>query len=87
MNLKTILKAWAISFNPSVKQEVLAKARLEVCIGCEKFSMLGVCKACGCPVKKKIYTDEFNPCPLHKWEEVDKKHYDLNKVKTSKSII
>jgi hypothetical protein len=87
MNIKTILKAWAISFNPNDKQQVLAEARLEVCSGCDKFSMLGHCKACGCPVKKKIYTDEYNPCPLHKWKDADDTHFDKSKIKTNKSII
>ena len=75
MNLKTIIKAWAISFNPDDKQSVLAEARLKVCTGCEKLS------------KKKIYTDEYNPCPLYKWKDTDDKHFDLNKVKVNKSII
>jgi hypothetical protein len=87
MNLKTIIKAWAISFNPDDKQSVLAEARLKICTGCEKLSNLGICKGCGCPVKKKIYTDEYNPCPLYKWKETDDKHFDLSKVKVNKSII
>ena len=87
MNLKTIIKAWAISFNPDDEQAVLAEARLKICTGCDKLSGLGICKGCGCPVKKKIYTDEYNPCPLLKWKESDDKHYDLKKVKLNKSII
>lgn len=87
MNLKTIIKAWAISFNPDDKQSVLAEARLKICTGCEKLSSLGICKGCGCPVKKKIYTDEYNPCPLLKWKDADDKHFDIKKVKFNKSII
>ena len=57
MKIKTILEAWKISFNPDIKQEALAQARLKICVGCSKFSSLGHCKACGCPIKKKIRPD------------------------------
>ena len=30
-----------------------------------------VCGECGCPIAKKIFTNDYNPCPLKKWEEVD----------------
>ncbi len=35
INYKEIFNAWIISYNPTPKQEELAKLRLEVCLGCK----------------------------------------------------
>lgn len=91
IDLKQIATAWAISFNPSEEQKLLAEKRLEVCMPCDRrmqtLIKVPTCNACGCPISKKVYTDEFNPCPEGKWEKVDKKYFDLSKVKVNKTII
>ena len=75
MNIKEIIEAWAIANNPTPPQKKLANLRGEVCEVCpskKKKLTVTICKECGCPVSKKVFTNSFNPCPLKKWEEVDK---------------
>lgn len=87
MNLKQIIEAWAISFNPSQKQKEMADDRLKICAECpSRKKLLGVdmCEECGCPLTKKIFTNTPNPCPLEKWGEVDKKYF---KEKTKKTLL
>lgn len=73
----TITDAWITAANPTTEQKTLAEARWNVCIQCtefrEKREITGdpYCNNCGCPLKKKIFTKEFNECPLKKWKEVD----------------
>lgn len=88
IDLKKIIKAWSIAANPSDKQQELALKRLEICNPCEKRSQTWIsttCSACGCPISKKIYTDEFNECPLGKWEKVDLDSKLFN-TKTEKTL-
>ena len=75
MNIKRIIEAWLIAHNPDTNQKELAEARGEICDRCPsktmKFGII-VCKECGCPIAKKIFTSTFNPCPLGKWGDIDK---------------
>ena len=41
------------------------------------------CKECGCPIKKKVFSDDFNDCPLGKWEEVDSEYFPPRKKVTT----
>lgn len=72
-NVKQILEAWAISYNPSDEQAKTAAKRLEVCDGCEnklknRFGVF-VCIECGCVLSKKAFSPLENPCPLRKWDQ------------------
>ncbi len=73
----TITNAWITAANPTLEQKELAERRYEICLGCEHFrekrKMTGepYCAECGCPMKKKIFTNVFNECPIGKWKEVD----------------
>ena len=72
-NVKQILEAWAISYNPSDEQAKTAAKRLEVCDGCEnklknRFGVF-VCIECGCVLSKKAFSPLGNPCPLRKWDQ------------------
>jgi len=91
LDIHKIAKAWAISFNPSSSELLLAEKRLEVCHSCDMAANnilnISTCSACGCPLSKKVYTTDYNDCPLNKWEEVDKNYMDLTKIKTKKSIL
>lgn len=91
IDLKQIATAWAISFNPTESQKELAYQRLKVCGDCPKNTKtwlnIPTCSACGCPISKKIYTDEFNPCPIKKWQEVDDEYFDKSKIKVNTTII
>jgi hypothetical protein len=73
MNFKTIFEAWIIANNPTEKQKELAELRYEVCEKCpsKKTIVVEICGECGCPISKKIFTNEYNPCSLLKWGEVD----------------
>ena len=87
MNIKQIFEAWIIANNPTEKQLELAEARAIICDNCPSkivtFGIrIGLCGECGCPIRKKIFTNEYNPCPLLKWEETDKDYFDIKKTKT-----
>jgi hypothetical protein len=86
MNFKEIIKAWIIAGNPTPAQQTLAEARGKICDECpskkvitDKLKIGIVCGECGCPIAKKIFTDEFNPCDLKKWAEVDDLYYPNTK--------
>jgi hypothetical protein len=64
MNVKQIIEAWIISFNPTSQQRELAEIRGKVCDECPSKIMvinMATCKECGCPIGKKIFTNDFNP--------------------------
>ena len=91
MDIFEILEAWVIAGNPNKIQKELANKRANICNGCEfkkeiikgiKFSI--VCSECGCPLAKKIYTNNYNPCPEKKWSEIDEPYFD--KQKTNKTL-
>ena len=78
IDYKEIFEAWKISFKPTVKQEELAIKRLKVCLGCDfrKEVLKGIqwsayCGDCGCPLNKKVFSKNFNPCTQKKWKDVD----------------
>ena len=93
LNFKKIYTAWITSYNPSDKQKLLAEKRNEICESCPSrkiltdISKLGViCGECGCPLTKKIFSSDFNDCPLKKWEQVDSS-YQTFKSKSNKSLL
>jgi len=94
INPKQIIKAWATSFNPNTDEKELADLRKKICDSCpskkevlknKKWS--AVCSECGCPISKKVFTIEFNPCPLKKWEPVDEKFFLKQQNKENKTVI
>jgi hypothetical protein len=75
-----IFNAWITSLNPTEDQLILAQHRAAICKDCEHkqqfikdLKLAIICNLCGCPIQKKIFSNKNNPCPLKKWEEVDKK--------------
>ena len=46
------------------------KERLHTCHNCPSFSMLGLCKHCGCIMLVKAKVASFS-CPEGKWEAVE----------------
>lgn len=85
-NFKQIINAWVTSFNPSERQKELAEKRGRICDDCPSKKNIfsnkewsAICNECGCPIGKKIFTDEFNPCPLRKWESVDDSYFPNRK--------
>ena len=93
LNFKKIFNAWIASYNPTSEQKLLAEKRNEVCEMCpsrkvltNKLKLGVVCGECGCPITKKIFSNDFNDCPLKKWDEVDT-IYQTFKVKLNKSVI
>jgi len=93
IDVKDIFNSWVRSINPTDEQLSLANARFEVCLQCEfKRETISskdwslVCGACGCPLKKKIYSTATNPCPKEKWKNIDKTH-GLNPSKKNTSTL
>ena len=84
-SVKAIIKAWAVSFNPTEDQKILAEARLEICNSCPAMTTIkGIkgCTLCGCPISKKVFTQSENPCPDLKWAMVDEGKFNTKKKKT-----
>lgn len=88
--IKEIITAWAVSFNPTPEQKLLAEKRYEICLGCEFYGksrpITGdeYCKKCLCPIQKKVYTQrKGETCPLNKWDTVEKSIREL-KMKNNK---
>ena len=87
-NFKQIIEAWIIAGNPTPAQQELAEERGKICDGCPSKQHLfkekewgSYCGECGCPIAKKIFTNEYNPCPLQKWEKVDEGFFVQQKKK------
>ena len=93
-NYKEIFDAWVIAKNPTELQKSMANDRLDICKTCEyrKETLKGikwstVCKLCGCPLSKKVFSPIFNPCPKYKLEEVYSKYIKRVPKKTKDTII
>lgn len=84
-NIKKIIEAWIISFNPTTREKELAEKRAEICKNCDSRTLkigVPICGECGCPIAKKIFTNEYNPCDLHKWKDIDELYYEIKTKKT-----
>jgi hypothetical protein len=93
LNFKKIYNAWIIAYKPTPEQKLLAEKRNEICDECPSKKVLTnklkigvVCGECGCPITKKIFSIDFNDCPLKKWEKVDTM-YQTFKAKNDKSLL
>jgi len=94
INFKEIFIAWKTSFNPSESESKIAKDRLEICISCEykkevfeKKEWSAICGKCGCPLMKKVFSKEMNPCPMGYWMESDNKNGLTIQTKNKKSFL
>jgi hypothetical protein len=94
IDYKEIFDAWKTSLNPTPEQEELAQKRLGVCLGCDfrKEVLKGVkwsayCGDCGCPLNKKVFSKNFNPCTQKKWFDVDSKYIEPTIDKNSSTLI
>lgn len=90
--VKEIAQSWIIAANPTQEQIILAEARLKICNDCEKITYREItgnpmCGECGCPLKKKIFSPNYNACPLHKWLIVENTDMFAKTQKKSKSIL
>ena len=71
MDVKEIVTAWVISYNPTKEQARLALQRASVCKICPHLKTkltINYCGICKCPISKKIFSDGLNPCPKLYWE-------------------
>ena len=99
-DFKEIFDAWVTSFNPTDEQRHHAADRARICRGdgvidrCEEYTEViekkkwtAYCNGCGCPIDKKIFSGKINPCPLEKWDEIDKKYNTYIGIKHKKTIL
>ena len=99
-NFREVFDAWVTSANPTYEQKQQSEDRALVCRGngdipkCENYVELfekkkwsAYCNGCGCPIDKKIFSGKINPCPLEKWEEIDKKYNTYIGIKHKKTIL
>jgi hypothetical protein len=100
IDFKEIFNAWIIASNPTKEQLQQADDRLGICKGddtnpkCENYSELfekkkwsAYCKGCGCPLDKKIFSEKINPCPLDKWDEIDRIYNTYIGMKHKKTLL
>ena len=94
MNASEIVKAWITSFNHNEEEEKMATNRKSICKECpsnkqilKKRGWTSVCKECGCPISKKVYTKSYNPCPLGKWADVDNLFFEDKKIEKGKNLL
>lgn len=94
INFKDIFDSWVSSINPSEKDLKRAEDRYSICIECDlkreiiknkKWTLY--CGACGCPIRKKIYSNVISPCPKGKWIDVDKKYDSIPDKKDDKTLL
>jgi len=73
MKLSTILEGWKNDYNKDSLPEPIKElfdSRLKICKSNECGQLLiGICTACGCPVKKKTKVLE-EECPVNMWEPI-----------------
>lgn len=88
-----IVNAWITAANPNEMESKLAKERLDICMKCEFRKEIihnkewsALCGKCGCPLNKKIFTNQYGSCPLNKWNDIEKKYINQLIVK-EKSLI
>jgi ribosomal protein L37E len=89
MNFTEIINAWIISFNPNESQKELALNRAKICDGCEYKKLIvkkPICSACGCPISKKIFSENQNPCPKGKWKDVDDEFFTKLKSESKRLL-
>lgn len=74
INLFEIVDAWITSINPTKEQIELARKRTIICNTCphkietiQGVKLAVICGKCGCPLAKKVFSKDQNPCPLKKW--------------------
>jgi len=74
LDVSEIIKAWAISINPTKEQATLAEKRYTICKPCEhikKLNKLEICGVCKCPISKKIFaSSKKNWCPKGYWDTI-----------------
>lgn len=94
IDYKEIFEAWKTSLKPTLKREELAQKRLNICLGCDfrKEIFKGVrwstyCGDCGCPLNKKVFSKNYNPCTQKKWGEVDSEYMEIVLTKDKNSLI
>lgn len=90
MNIKEIIEAWIIAGNPNKIQEELAEKRMEICKSCterkeiiKNIKISHICGKCGCPIQKKVFTNGYDPCPLHKWSDIDEPYFTKRKTQNT----
>jgi hypothetical protein len=72
---KEIADAWITAANPTDEEKELAKKRYNICLGCEHYRATRPithdenCKACGCPLSKKVFARKKTSCPENKWNQ------------------
>jgi hypothetical protein len=88
-----IVNAWITAANPNETQTELAKKRLDICMECNfrkevilKKKWSAICGPCGCPIKKKIFTNQFGSCPKQKWDNIEESYKTILKEKKSSII-
>lgn len=94
IDYKEIFESWKTSFKPTPEQEELAQKRLSVCLDCEyrKEVLKGInwsayCGHCGCPINKKVFSKNYNPCTKKKWKDVDSEYITPIQDKNDNTLI
>jgi hypothetical protein len=72
--LTEIFQAWVAAANPTPEQQLIAEHRASICDTCSYKGYIAamdtyVCKECGCPLSKKVFSPLPGPqsCPKKFW--------------------
>jgi hypothetical protein len=83
-----IINAWFTSINPNETESILAKERLDICMKCDfrkevihNKEWSALCGKCGCPIRSKIFTNQFGSCPEKKWNILEENYKSILKEK------
>lgn len=83
-----IINAWFTSINPNETESTLAKERLDICMKCDfrkevihNKDWSALCGKCGCPIRSKIFTNQFGSCPEKKWNPLEENYKSILKEK------
>lgn len=70
MSVRDIVLSWIRARYPTSAEATRAIARFDICASCDQRGTVAgvlVCKQCGCPLDKKVFSE--NGCPLNKWTD------------------
>ena len=93
--IKEIAESWIIASNPSDEEMKLATGRYEICQSCSSLKKAlsktkleyFQCGECGCPISKKIFSPNWNACPLSKWVSIENEYFNIKEKPKNKTFI
>jgi hypothetical protein len=94
MDINDIFSSWVSRIKPKERLKLQAENRFEICKSCDNYRELlkkrtwsAYCSRCSCPLETKVFSEKINPCPLNKWDSIDKLNGFETKIKDKNTLI